>query len=231
MIDLFPTANFINMSHKEFQNIFDLDRYFTLFLIHLLQKLARPMEMVFSTPKRFELRDLPPSGASRSYQEAPTRGSDSETGMIGLNNSIGLNNGMGPNNGMVSPAHNLSVNERIRREVVGLPPRYPPSTSSMTSSVMSTPSVLSPDTGDEEKLARWVANLPTNNPIFWAKLKVLIVSTYRELSFSSADKNNQNNSTRYCYQSRLSNVGISFVQENDLSILGIPEPQRRCTQL
>uniref|UniRef100_A0A0K8T812 Sister chromatid cohesion 1 protein 2 n=5 Tax=Lygus hesperus TaxID=30085 RepID=A0A0K8T812_LYGHE len=103
------------------------------------QKLARPMEMVFSGPKRFELRDVPQSAGARGSQEAQ-RAADPAGGAL-------------QGEGGTSPAANLTMNERIRREVCGLPPRYP-TTSSMTSSVVSCSSVLSPDTGDEEKLTR-----------------------------------------------------------------------------
>uniref|UniRef100_A0A0A9XKW7 Phosphatidylinositol 3-kinase regulatory subunit beta n=2 Tax=Lygus hesperus TaxID=30085 RepID=A0A0A9XKW7_LYGHE len=105
----------------------------------MIRKLARPMEMVFSGPKRFELRDVPQSAGARGSQEAQ-RAADPAGGAL-------------QGEGGTSPAANLTMNERIRREVCGLPPRYP-TTSSMTSSVVSCSSVLSPDTGDEEKLTR-----------------------------------------------------------------------------
>ncbi|KAF6211199.1 hypothetical protein GE061_014314 [Apolygus lucorum] len=102
-------------------------------------KFARPMEMVFSGPKRFELRDVPQNGGGRGSQEA-LRAEEPSGGAPQIERGT-------------SPAAHLTMNERIRREVCGLPPRYPTS-SSMTSSVVSCSSVLSPDTGDEEKLTR-----------------------------------------------------------------------------
>ncbi|BES94934.1 Hypothetical protein NTJ_07743 [Nesidiocoris tenuis] len=124
------------------------------------QKLARPMEMVFSGSKRFDVRDVPANGPSsnRGSQDLLNRTADTTSNGTAHTthipttqaHSYQLNGRQSP----YAPGSSISTNERIRREVVGLPPRYPTQSPSMASSVVSISSVTSPDTGDEEKLTR-----------------------------------------------------------------------------
>ncbi|CAA9997521.1 unnamed protein product [Nesidiocoris tenuis] len=129
-------------------------------MLRVSNKLARPMEMVFSGSKRFDVRDVPANGPSsnRGSQDLLNRTADTTSNGTAHTthipttqaHSYQLNGRQSP----YAPGSSISTNERIRREVVGLPPRYPTQSPSMASSVVSISSVTSPDTGDEEKLTR-----------------------------------------------------------------------------